>query len=117
MRISQLEIKNFRAIEYFSGNIDGLTVFIGPNGGGKSSILHAINWLFDGKVRDDDDFFKHPANGVADEMSVTITFEGLTPSDRQAFGKYARGEQMVLKRRQRRGGWQIHTVGCAERRP
>ena len=103
MRISQLEIKNFRAIEYFSGNIDDLTVFIGPNGGGKSSILHAINWLFDGKVRDDDDFFKHPANGVADEMSVTITFEGLTPSDRQAFGKYARGEQMVLKRRQRRG--------------
>lgn len=47
MKIKQLRIENFRAVASFDEEIGPYTTFIGYNGGGKSSILHAVRWFFE----------------------------------------------------------------------
>ena len=97
MKIKSVEIRNFKAIREFKGEFGKLTTFIGPNGGGKSSILHAIAWLFSGDLKTADDFFCPPNGERSTEISVKVTFDSLTAGDRQAFGKYALGEEMTLQ--------------------
>ncbi|MHA6600312.1 ATP-dependent nuclease, partial [Corynebacterium coyleae] len=101
VKIKSVEIRNFKAIREFKGEFGKLTTFIGPNGGGKSSILHAIAWLFSGDLKTADDFFCQANGERSTEISVKVTFDSLTAGDRQAFGKYALGEEMTLQRTQR----------------
>ncbi|MEI6511228.1 MAG: AAA family ATPase [Candidatus Uhrbacteria bacterium] len=42
MRITNLQIENFRSIKSLKINLDETTVFIGPNNSGKSAILEAV---------------------------------------------------------------------------
>jgi len=42
MRISQVEIKNFRSIKHLVIDLDDTTVLVGPNNAGKTAILDAI---------------------------------------------------------------------------
>lgn len=46
MKISNVTIKNFRAIEEQSFNAKGLSIFIGDNATGKTSIIEAVNFAF-----------------------------------------------------------------------
>lgn len=101
MKIKRVEIRNFKAVRDFEGDFGELTTFIGPNGGGKSSILQAIEWLFRGDLKAADDFYSDPSGDRASEMSVRVTFDSLTEGDRDSFKKYALGAEMVLQRTQR----------------
>ena len=42
MRISRIEIRNFRSIQYLNLSLGETTVFVGPNNSGKTAILDAI---------------------------------------------------------------------------
>lgn len=90
MKISSVQIKNFRTIQDANINFDSITTFIGPNGVGKSTVLRALNWFFNGVIKngelEDEDVF----SGTPEEdISVAVTFSDLTASDRAALGKYA----------------------------
>ena len=50
MRIVSAHIQRFRCLHDVTVEFDNLTVMIGANGSGKSSMLHALNWFF-GAVR------------------------------------------------------------------
>lgn len=86
MRISRARIRNFRALDDVEIRFEDITTFIGPNGVGKSSILRALDWFFNGSALAEDDLFSG-----ADEKSVSVEveFQALTDSDRDKFGKYA----------------------------
>lgn len=105
MKIKHVEIRNFRAIKEFDHPFDDITSFIGYNGGGKSSILHAIEWFFEGWQLQESDHFQ-TAEGTQEDctISVTITFTSLTAEDKQNFGKYARSSEMKLTRCEMRDG-------------
>jgi predicted ATP-dependent endonuclease of OLD family len=65
---------------------DSVTTFIGPNGVGKSTVLRALDWFFNGGVLTDDDVL----NGAERrQVKVEVEFDSLTTSDREALGKYA----------------------------
>lgn len=89
MRISQVQIKNFRSLVDVSINFDEVTTFIGPNGSGKSSVLRALDWFFNGgkspALTEDDCSF----GNKTEDIEVTVTFSGLEQNDRLALGKYA----------------------------
>ncbi|ORC24313.1 hypothetical protein A7979_09930 [Rothia nasimurium] len=90
MKISSVQIKNFRTIQEANINFDSITTFIGPNGVGKSTVLRALDWFFNGDIKTgelaDEDVF----SGTPEEdISVAVTFSDLTVSDREALGKYA----------------------------
>ena len=88
MRIKNVHIKNFRSLIDTNIDFDEITTFIGPNGVGKSTILHALDWFFNGKpgsLTDRDCSF----GDTHKDISVRVTFDHLTEKDREALQKYA----------------------------
>lgn len=105
MKIKHVTIQNFKAIKYFEEYFGPVTSFIGYNGGGKSSILQAINWFFEGHQLNEDDYFAECVRSEGNislekssRVKVEIVFNELNDIDRINFGKYARSEEMVLSR-------------------
>lgn len=88
MKIKSVHIQNFRALKDVTIAFDSVTTFIGPNGTGKSTVLRALDWFFNG--RPGSLTTKDCSFGAADEsIEVQVTFNELTDADREALGKYA----------------------------
>lgn len=88
MKIQSVRIKNFRTLKDVSIPFDSITTFIGPNGVGKSTVLRALDWYFNGKPCSLTE--KDCAFGAIDEdIEVQVTFDDLSDKDRDALGKYA----------------------------
>ena len=88
MKIQSVRIKNFRALKDVTIPFDSITTFIGPNGVGKSTVLRALDWFFNGKpgsLTEKDCSF----GAVDEEIEVQVTFSDLSEKDRDALGKYA----------------------------
>ena len=102
MKIKHLKIENFRAISRFDEEIGSYTAFIGYNGSGKSSILHAVKWFFEDYDLTTSDVFSEnydePDLATLPEVKVTVTFDSITDQDRKSFGPYAQGKELVLTR-------------------
>lgn len=83
MIIKDIKINNFRS--YYGSNhlslSKGLTLVIGDNGDGKTTLFEALEWLFDttGENRKDSHISEKRKSeleiGESDEVSVRITFE------------------------------------------
>ncbi|WP_437770363.1 ATP-dependent nuclease [Arthrobacter sp. KNU40] len=90
MRIKRLEIENFRCLDKVDVNFDKITTLIGPNGVGKSSVLRALDWFFNGDksaVLTAEDVF---SGATEQKIVVRVDFCELTQSDRELLGeKYA----------------------------
>jgi putative ATP-dependent endonuclease of the OLD family len=93
MRMRQARIRNFRCLGDIVINFNDITTFIGPNGVGKSSILRALDWFFNGPTLTEDDLM----SGSTDRcITVEVEFDSITDNDRQRLGKYAiPGSDMV----------------------
>lgn len=89
MRIQTVRIKNFRPLRDVTIQFDDVTTFIGPNGTGKSAVLRALDWFFNGG-KNGDLCDKDCSYGAVDEdIEVQVTFMDLTAADREELGKYA----------------------------
>ncbi|MBU9569707.1 ATP-dependent nuclease [Burkholderia multivorans] len=88
MKIQSVRIKNFRTLKDVAIPFDSVTTLIGPNGTGKSTVLRALDWFFNGRpglLTERDCSF-----GASDEdIEVQVTFDDLTEKDRAELGKYA----------------------------
>ena len=93
MRIKRARIQNFRCLEDVEIIFDSVTTFIGPNGVGKSTVLRALEWFFNGGHLTDDDVL-HGAAGS--RIRVEVEFDALNSSDREALGKYAQGSHETV---------------------
>lgn len=101
MKIQSVRIKNFRALKDVSIPFDAVTTFIGPNGTGKSTVLRALDWYFNGKPNSLTE--KDCSFGAGDEdIEVQVTFTDITDKDRNALGKYAPGESATFTAWKRR---------------
>lgn len=99
MRLIQMKISNFRCYkEEITIDLDDLTVFVGRNDSGKSSIFDAMDVFFEGKAAPDKDdvcvytgagevriacvFDSYPSNLVLDAQHTTsLSGEYLLNSD------------------------------------
>ena len=48
MKITHISIVNYRSIEQLDLPIANYAAFVGANGSGKSSVLYALDWFFNG---------------------------------------------------------------------
>ncbi len=88
MKIQSVFIKNFRTLKDVTIPFDSVTTLIGPNGTGKSTVLRALDWFFNGRpgsLTEKDCSF----GATGEYIEVQVTFAGLTNTDRNALGKYA----------------------------
>jgi hypothetical protein len=92
VRINKVTIRNFRCLEEVEILFEDVTTFLGPNGVGKSTVLHALDWFFNGVpggLSDDDVFLNDPSRSI----SVAVEFDEISLADRERLGKYARPPQ------------------------
>ena len=94
MRILEIKVKNFRCLKKAETTFDKLTVFIGRNGSGKSSLLHAILVFFtlNARIKNEDFFNKN----TLDPIEIEITFEDLTTEEKTIFGRYMENDKLVV---------------------
>ncbi len=88
MKIQSVRIRNFRTLKDVTIPFDSVTTFIGPNDTGKSTVLRALDWYFNGKPVSLTE--KDCSLGASTEnIEVQVTFTDLTAKNREALGKYA----------------------------
>jgi len=89
MKIKRVRIENFRCLHKVDIGLEDVTSFLGPTGAGKSTVLRALDWFFNGEksvALSDEDL--HSARGSR-RISVEVEFDGLTEYDRETLGHYA----------------------------
>jgi len=103
MRLSSVRIQNFRAFADQTIHFNDYTCLVGPNGGGKSTVLMALNVFFreashtnTDLLRLDKEDFHH--KNTRDPIIITVTFEDLN-ADAQADLKdyYRQGKLTVVQ--------------------
>lgn len=81
-------MQNFRSLKDVSIDFENVTTFIGPNGVGKSTVLRALDWFFNGSKNGD--LSEHDCtNGDSTQnIRVEVQFSGLSAEDRSELGTY-----------------------------
>lgn len=107
MKIKSVHIQNFRALKDVEVEFDSITTFIGPNGTGKSTVLHALDWFFNAKTAmlSDTDC---SSGATAEDIEVSVTFSDLTDRDREQLTKYAPPEATTFT------AWKIRNPNGSE---
>ncbi|MCG3039732.1 ATP-dependent endonuclease [Streptomyces sp. S1A] len=89
MKIKRVRIENFRCLRKVDVDLEDITSFLGPTGAGKSTVLRALDWFFNGeKVVGLSEEDLHSA-GDSRRITVEVEFDDLTERDREALGRYA----------------------------
>ena len=50
MKITRIEVENFKSIERYDFEVDDFNVFIGKNNHGKTNLFDALDWFDSGKT-------------------------------------------------------------------
>jgi putative ATP-dependent endonuclease of the OLD family len=101
MRIASVRIRNFRGFADQSIEFGDYTSLVGPNGGGKSSVLTALNVFFRNTSNASTDLLKleredfHHRN-TGEPIEITVTFADLSPEAQQEFKDYFRHGHLVV---------------------
>ncbi|WP_225860974.1 ATP-dependent nuclease [Streptomyces triticiradicis] len=89
MKIKRVCIENFCCLRSLDVSFDAITSLIGPTGVGKSTVLRALDWFFNGDKGGT--LGEEDVHSAADakRIRVEVEFDGLTAFDRAALGHYA----------------------------
>lgn len=101
MKIESVRIQNFRSFKDETISFDDHTCLVGPNGGGKSTVLCALNI-----------FFRETENSATDVVSlvaedfhrkdpsepiiITVTFKDLSEAAKVDFKEYFRQDRLII---------------------
>jgi predicted ATP-dependent endonuclease of OLD family len=101
MRISSVRIQNFRAFSDQTIHFNDYTCLVGPNGGGKSTVLQALNVFFQESshsktdlLKLDKEDFHHKSH--ADPVIITVTFEDLSAEAQEDLKDYYRQGKLIV---------------------
>ncbi|MFE1359447.1 ATP-dependent nuclease [Streptomyces harbinensis] len=89
MKIKRVRIENFCCLNKADVLFEDITSFIGPTGVGKSTVLRALDWFFNGEKDvslSEDDIYSAAEDS---RICVEVEFDHLTDQDRQILGRYA----------------------------
>lgn len=86
MRIERVRIQGYQCLDDVEVVFDDVTRMIGPNGIGKSSILRALDWFFNGGQLDESEI---SVRADPPRVRVEVVLRDLSDSNRSALGRYA----------------------------
>lgn len=119
MRIAAITIRNYRCLKDVSLDIEKYGVFIGANGAGKSSVLYALDWFFNGTTLTNNDIHGYEEGQAlppGSTIEVRVSFADLTAKDRERLQQYGRGDRAEIRRTWYPDG-KVKTVGNAQQGP
>jgi putative ATP-dependent endonuclease of OLD family len=101
MIIKKIRIENFRGFQDETVHINRYSAFVGANGAGKSTVLHALNVFFKEQTGSDldvtrltdEDFFLKLTDRP---IRVTVTFGNMRPEAEDALADYVRRHELVI---------------------
>ncbi|MEL7801689.1 ATP-dependent nuclease [Sulfitobacter pontiacus] len=95
MQIRSLKVTGLRSISNASLTFDDVTVLIGSNNAGKSTLMFALQLFFEASPKwTADDFHRREAEAI----EIAVTFDNLTPSEREEFGTAIQGDKITIAR-------------------
>ncbi len=117
MRISKLEIYNYRSIKHISLACNSFLTLLGPNNHGKSNILSALEFSLSTSAKPvlQDFFIRREA--YDDELWVQLTFAELTDQEKNTFKRYLLSDDSICIRKTAQisdGGVEISYNGWTE---
>lgn len=101
MKIESIHIENFRGFHDEEISLDDYTCFVGSNGSGKSTILHALNVFFRqfkdvgtdlSRLSEDDYHHKD----ISKPIRITVTFSELTDAAKEDLRDYVRQDKLIV---------------------
>lgn len=95
MKLTKLTVQGFRSLNPLTLAFDPLTVLIGENDAGKSSVLDLLDLVLNNKQPDDNDYHLIEDDKPCNQINVEIEFL-LEPEDKDAL-PYAIGTQLSVK--------------------
>ena len=99
MKISKLQIQNYRSIREMSISCSSLLTFLGPNNHGKSNVLSALEFALSTSAKPvEQDFFVH-RKADDNELWVEMTFQDLTEQERTTFKRYVLSDDCIRVRK------------------
>lgn len=99
MRISKVEIKNYRSIKGLTINLHDMTALVGPNNAGKSNILTALDLFFKVSIKgisEEDFFLKNTSK--SNSIEIIVTFIDLDDDEKQSLKEYIIKDKVVVKK-------------------
>ncbi|MFP3398039.1 AAA family ATPase [Brevibacterium sp. SIMBA_078] len=117
MKLTDVSIRNYRCIQKLDLAIDDYTALVGTNGAGKSSVLYALDWFFNGHDLEIDDLTQRGGKPLGSQVEVTATFSDLTNRDREILREYGRSERATFRRTCTPGQKGTKVVGRAMQGP
>ena len=97
MKISQVNVKNFRCLSDILIPFENLTALVGRNGSGKSSILKAIQVFYD--VNYSVSLEDYCNRNGDDQIEIKITFKEFTPKEEALYGNYIDENSLTITKR------------------
>lgn len=102
MKITHISVRNYRSLKSFDIDVDPYTALLGANGSGKSCLLYALDWFFNGTplMQTDISGFREGVELPEEDktVEVTVTFGNLTPQDKARLKQYGRGSTASFRR-------------------
>lgn len=97
MFIHSVKINNFRCLEEAEVEFDELTVILGRNGAGKSSICQALSIFYDVSYSaTEEDFYGRVSDNP---ITIKVTYKDLSKLEQEEFSPYLRNKQLsVIKK-------------------
>jgi hypothetical protein len=91
MKISRIEVENFRSIKKYDFKVADFNVFVGQNNHGKTNLFEAIDWFNSGKT-ESSNFYNHEKDNP---IKIRVTYEDVQNSlnslENEAYKKAIQG--------------------------
>jgi len=109
MRLSKIHVKGFRSLQDVEIVFDNVTVLIGENDAGKSSVLDLLGIVLNGERLDERDFYRDLSDNAVKSIEVVLEFS-LDKNDTAA-SQYAVGDLLKIKKCYTTEGTETYYMG------
>ena len=100
MQIKTVSVKNFGPLKDVTIPCDPLTVLVGQNGVGKSTLLRALHIFYNTAINvDERDFYNGEFGDKTNSISITVKYTNLTVAEKDLFKPYIKGDELSVEKR------------------